>query len=262
MRNLASLFLPRPSPATFVAAALVGLWALPTQATAQDTQPAPGGALGQGSSAPQRFSDGTTQPDTVPGETRQAIKDAPAVRMGLVPKDGKVKPYLPPPVPAFVGRPESPDRLVYISDGFLLLQPTPPAKAQGPHAPQPRGKAGRSRASAPVPLRQADVPFIVHNVSDKDQLLVSVTSPLCQKVRGDRLNQELAGAPTGDDVFSHLVIPRQATMVFALNDYHLVCEGLSPQVGMGTMVPFQFNFADGRHVTAHFTLHPAPGQLP
>lgn len=103
--------------------------------------------------------------------------------------------------------------------------------------------------------------FSIQNSGPTDQLLQNITSSYCQKVTVNHSNQEaLETGDPSEDIFHHLAIPHQATMVFPREGYHLLCYGFRKNVPAGSVIPFVFHFLHGAEITADFTLQPSFGQ--
>ncbi|QDH15857.1 copper chaperone PCu(A)C [Oecophyllibacter saccharovorans] len=124
---------------------------------------------------------------------------------------------------------------IVIRDGVL----------QPPRYPHPAGTPGDRLAGF----------FVLQNNGMTDQLLEGITSPFCQQVTVNHSNQE--AQETGDpslDIFHHLAIPHQATLVFPHEGYHLLCYGYRKDLRSGAEVPFIFHFRGRPDVTASFRL--------
>lgn len=97
--------------------------------------------------------------------------------------------------------------------------------------------------------------FTVHNAGPSDLLLDGITSPLCTTVSSNHSNQEMAQISGGnDDIFQHLAIPHQATMVFPAAGYHLLCRGIRTMPKDGETVPFTFHFLNEGSISTSFTV--------
>ena len=94
--------------------------------------------------------------------------------------------------------------------------------------------------------------FSLTNNDATDHLLKGITSPLCASIMAHHTKQEQTVAT--NDLFTHLALQHNATMVFPRDGYHLVCLGLHRSLQPGDKVPFTFLFLDSPDVTVNFTV--------
>lgn len=97
--------------------------------------------------------------------------------------------------------------------------------------------------------------FTIHNTGPSDLLLNGITSPTCKTISSNHSNQEIIqNSVSSDDIFQHLAIPHQATMVFPAAGYHLLCLGIQNMPHDGETVPFTFHFLNEGSISTTFTV--------
>ncbi|MCT6855812.1 MAG: copper chaperone PCu(A)C, partial [Bombella apis] len=99
--------------------------------------------------------------------------------------------------------------------------------------------------------------FTLTNHSTTDLLLRGISSPSCNSVTSNRNSQVAIQSPNDmDDMFQHMAIPRESTLVFPTSEYHLICHGLKVPYQPGNALSFTFHFQNVGDVTASFTMQP------
>lgn len=108
---------------------------------------------------------------------------------------------------------------------------------------------GTFRPSAYFPNRGAGY-FTIRNDDSVDHLLKGITSPLCQNVVAHHTNQQQTDG--ANDLFTHLALPHDSTMIFPRSGYHMMCMGIRQMPAPGTRVPFTFDILNGGSITVSF----------
>ncbi|EHH68461.1 hypothetical protein GMO_12310 [Gluconobacter morbifer G707] len=110
---------------------------------------------------------------------------------------------------------------------------------------------GTFQASSHYP-QQGSGYFTIRNDDGNDHLLKGITSPVCTTVMAHHTDQEQT--PGANDLFNHLALPPNSTMIFPPAGYHLLCEGVTSMPPTGSHVPFTFHFLKGSDITVSFTV--------
>lgn len=93
--------------------------------------------------------------------------------------------------------------------------------------------------------------FTIENRADATYLVQGVSSPSCAQLYGYHSDQEISS--TTRNLFSHLALPENQTLVFPPGGYHLVCdEAPGVTVADGSTVSVTFTFLGGAHKTVNF----------
>lgn len=116
---------------------------------------------------------------------------------------------------------------------------------------------GTFRPSAYFPDRGAGY-FTIRNDDSVDHLLKGISSPLCQNVVAHHTNQQQTDG--ANDLFTHLALPHDSTMIFPRSGYHMMCMGIRQMPAAGSKVPFTFEILNGGSITVSFTVT-APDEL-
>ncbi|MCX5614139.1 copper chaperone PCu(A)C [Bombella saccharophila] len=99
--------------------------------------------------------------------------------------------------------------------------------------------------------------FTLTNHSKIDLLLRGISSPGCETVTSNRNSQVAIQSPNDmDDMFQHMAIPHESTLVFPTSEYHLICHGLKVPYQPGQSLDFTFHFQNVGNVTAAFKMQP------
>lgn len=132
------------------------------------------------------------------------------------------------------------------------------ASAVTPVAAEPAGQStahivisGGTLLPLPSNSSRAAGFFTLTNNDSTDHLLKGITSPFCASIMAHHTKQEQTVAT--NDLFTHLALQHNSTMVFPRDGYHLVCLGLHQPLRAGDKVPFTFLFLDSPDVTVNFT---------
>ncbi|GBR42582.1 hypothetical protein AA3990_0135 [Gluconobacter roseus NBRC 3990] len=110
---------------------------------------------------------------------------------------------------------------------------------------------GTFRPSAYFPNRGAGY-FTIRNDDSVDHLLKGISSPLCQNVVAHHTNQQQTDG--ANDLFTHLALPHNSTMIFPRSGYHMMCMGIRQMPAKGDKVPFTFDILNGGSITVSFTV--------
>nr|WP_243429669.1 copper chaperone PCu(A)C [Acetobacter sacchari] len=93
--------------------------------------------------------------------------------------------------------------------------------------------------------------FTIENRADATYLVQGVSSPSCAQLYGYHSDQEISSATR--NLFSHLALPENQTLVFPPGGYHLMCdEAPGVTVADGSTVSVTFTFLGGVHKTVNF----------
>ncbi|WP_051292276.1 copper chaperone PCu(A)C [Acetobacter nitrogenifigens] len=93
--------------------------------------------------------------------------------------------------------------------------------------------------------------FTIENRADATYLVQGVSSPSCAQLYGYHSDQEISSATR--NLFSHLALPENQTLVFPPGGYHLMCdEAPGVTVADGSTVSVTFTFLGGAHKTVNF----------
>lgn len=93
--------------------------------------------------------------------------------------------------------------------------------------------------------------FSITNNDQSDHLLNGIHSPLCTNIVAHHTKQDESG--TTNDLFTHLALPHNATMIFPKDGYHLICLGVQRPLRSEESIPVTFSFRDVPEVTVSFT---------
>ncbi|AOX16979.1 copper chaperone PCu(A)C [Kozakia baliensis] len=102
----------------------------------------------------------------------------------------------------------------------------------------------------------ANVFFTITNNSRDAHLITGVSSPDCRSIVAHHSEQESTSHTA--DLLSHFALPPKIPLVFPVGGYHLVCQGMSSDVAVGTKVPLTFTFLGGTSLTVQFEVRQTP----
>jgi len=94
--------------------------------------------------------------------------------------------------------------------------------------------------------------FTIRNDDSVDHLLKGISSPLCQNVVAHHTNQQQTEG--ANDLFTHLALPHDSTMIFPRSGYHMMCMGIRQMPAIGSKVPFTFDILNAGSITVSFTV--------
>lgn len=108
---------------------------------------------------------------------------------------------------------------------------------------------GTFRPSASFPSMAAGY-FTIRNDDGVDHLLKGIRSPICKTVIAHHTSQQQTEG--ANDLFTHLALPHDSTMVFPVSGYHMMCMGIKTMPAEGSRVPFTFDILNGGSITVSF----------
>ncbi|MBB2204401.1 copper chaperone PCu(A)C [Gluconacetobacter takamatsuzukensis] len=96
--------------------------------------------------------------------------------------------------------------------------------------------------------------FTIENRGKSVHLLAGVSSPACPRLFAHHTEQESTGETA--NLFMHLALPAQTTLVFPPGGYHLICSGYDDNLRPGQQIVVTFRFMGGATRSVPFVVHP------
>jgi copper(I)-binding protein len=100
--------------------------------------------------------------------------------------------------------------------------------------------------------------FTIHNVGKSAMTLTGASSTACGMLMLHKSSTGTGMASMSD--LDRVAVPAGGTLAFAPNGFHLMCMDPTPVLKHGTTVPVTLQFANGKTLTAGFTVKNARGR--